>query len=229
MSMVDWSTLAATTIAAASFIWGIISWRASYLGQKKIELAEQVYELSLNCADHIRAIRSPAGYIGEGSTRPRSTNESEEQRVILDNAYVALERIEARKDDFNKLFSLVPRFEFYFNENSTKHVMEISHILQEIRISSIKLSRYWINQGRDFINNEDFEKHLKKMNDAEEIFWDSFDINDPINHRLDKSISHIKDICKRSVNPNVNIWIILKKILYNIDQFFRIPPNIRDM
>lgn len=223
----DWITLAATIVAAASFVWGVFSWRASYLGQKKIELAEQVYEISLNCVDHVRAIRSPMSYVGEGSTRQRSDNESAGESELYDRAYVALERMEGRKEDFNKLFSLMPRFEFYFGEIATKPIRDIQEILQEIRSASFRLRHYWIQQGRQFASGEEFQDHLTQMHAAEAVFWDGYNGDDPINPRLELAASQVKETCKRAIDPRVNLWWMLKRGLVRIEDFLRIPSDIR--
>lgn len=224
----DWITLAATVVAAASFVWGVVSWRASYLGQKKIELAEQVYELVLTCVDHVRAIRNPVGYVGEGSSRPRAENERPEESDIYDRAYVALERMESRKEDFNKLFSLSPRFEFYFSDGAAGPIREISAILREIRSASHRLRHYWLRQGGQFSTEEEFHKHLERMHAAEAIFWEGSAEEDPIEPRLARLTNEVKETCKLSIDPKVNLWWALKRILRRLDDFLRIPPNIRD-
>lgn len=163
-------SVCATLIAAASFVWGVVSWRSSYLGQKKIELAEQVYELFLTCADHIGAIRSPFGYTGEGQPGQRAENETAEETEIYNRAYVAIERLERRREDFNKLFSLMPRFEFYFGATAAAPIKVVGDALNEIRSASNMLRHYWLRQGGHFPEREDFERHLERMHRYEAVF-----------------------------------------------------------
>ncbi|MFK0684902.1 hypothetical protein SD208_11335 [Ochrobactrum sp. BD67] len=222
----DWISVAATLIAAASFVWGVVAWRTSYLGQKKIELAEQVYELFLTCADHISAIRSPFGYVGEGASRQRAANETDEETEIYNRAYVAIERIEQRRDDFNKLFSLMPRFEFYFGAKAAAPIKAVGDVLHEIRAASNMLRVHWLQQGRPFPNPEAFNRHLERMNRYEAVFWDGSEDDDPISPRISGAVTSIKSTCTSVLNPQPNLWRGMRGGLLAFQKFFEIPEDL---
>jgi len=222
----DWISVGATLIAAASFVWGVVSWRTAYLGQKKIELAEQVYELFLTCADHLSAIRSPFGYVGEGASRQRAENESARETEIYDRAYVALERLEKRGDDFNKLFSLMPRFEFYFGPNATLPIKTLGEVLRDIRNASKMLRHYWLQQGQPFQDPGAFDRHLAQMHRHEAVFWDGGGDDDPIRPRIALAVTSIKSTCTSVLNPQPNLWRGLKRGLLKLEKFVERPKDL---
>lgn len=224
----NWITLGATIIAAASFIWGISSWRASYLGQKKIELAEEVFELTIRCAAHVTMIRDPVSREGEGSTRKRDASEREEESIILDRAFVAIERYEARSDDFFKLYALMPRFSFYFGTSARKPVDRFQSVTQQIRFASYRLREIWKKQGGHFRTQEAFEGHIKQMQAAEAVFWASYSENDPINPILDSILSDVDRTCRHAIDPRRNLWWAMKIGLQRLIAFLRVPPDIRE-
>jgi hypothetical protein len=82
------------TVAAWTAVYGINAWRREFVGKKRIDLAEEVLARFYEASDVIRIIRSPLGYVGEGSTRQAGENESPEAKQILDRAYVVFERYE---------------------------------------------------------------------------------------------------------------------------------------
>lgn len=226
MAVAEWISVIATLIAAASFVWGVVSWRASFLGQKKIELAEQVYELFLTCADHVRAIRNPMGYQGEGATRQRLDNETPQESQVFDQAYVVVERLEARIEDFNRLFSLMPRFQFYFGEPSAAPIIVLGKIVQEIRLASSQLRRHWLRQGGHFADEQEFQRHLERTERHEAIFWEGAAEEDPINPRLNKAVNSIKMSCTNALNPQPNFWRGIRHCSIKCWNFIKIPRTI---
>ncbi len=221
----EWINTASVALAAISFVWGVRSWRTSYVGQRQIELVEQVYELFLTCADHINAIRDPFGYSSEGSTRQAGPNETPEQKELYDRAFVAIERMEARKDSFNKLFALQPRFDLYFGDGSSDPIRELADFMGEIRRASNALRVHWTKQGTAFPSEAAFEKHLERMHKAEAVFWDSFDDDDPIRDRLRSATNKMKRTCNHAINPRQNIWDCGRRGLLWLEHLVKIPKN----
>jgi hypothetical protein len=70
-------------IGALALISGIRAWKREYIGKRKIELAEDTLMLFYQARDAIREIRNPFGAIGEGSSRQRADNETEDETKIL--------------------------------------------------------------------------------------------------------------------------------------------------
>lgn len=224
MEIGDITNTASVAIAAGSFVWGVRAWRSSYIGQKHIELAEEVHGLFLKCTDHIRTIRSPFGFSGEGSTRKRGENETPEESEIYDRAYVAIERFVKVQEDFSKLFALAIRFELYFGKGTTRPIRTMRDIVQEIHLASRQLNRFWMAQGKPFPNDEAFEKHLERMRKAEGVFWEDSEEEETINARLFAARDEVEDICRNAIAPQANIWRSLKHGMIWLQNFFATGP-----
>ncbi len=67
--------LAAVVVAAIVGYLSVRTWQAERLDRRQGEVAEQVLTLLYEAPDRFASIRSPAGFAGEGSTRPREPNE----------------------------------------------------------------------------------------------------------------------------------------------------------
>ncbi len=188
----------AVIIASLTAVYGIISWRREHIGKRKIDLAEEVLCSIYEIKDVIKYIRAPFSLVGEGSTRVRSKNETEEQSKILDDAYVVVERYNSQKDVFSKFYKLKYRYMANFGKNSEQPFLLIRNITNEIFLAARMLGqRYWKNQGRRTMTQDEFQNHLKKMEKFEEIFWEHDD-NDEINTKLEEAINICESICKSS-------------------------------
>ncbi len=190
-------------IASTSIVLGISAWRRSFIGQKKIELAEETLDEFFQARDAISAIRNPMSFGGEGSSRKRRESETEEESGILDNAFIVVERYEKYSELFSRLDSKKYRFSMYFGRDTIRHFNELRGIVFEILSSSRKLSRHWIDQGRREFTRDQFDAHLKRMHAAEAVFWDGggHDGVDPIQVRIDALIPEVESICQNAINP----------------------------
>jgi len=128
-------------IAAIVVIIGVNAWRREYIGKRNVDLAEEVLELFYEARDVIRAIRSPFGVVGEGSTRNSGPNESPEEKQINDSAYVVFERYSKRQDLFNKVYSMRYRYMARFGKDSSKPFDDLNKIVSEI-FSSAQMLAY---------------------------------------------------------------------------------------
>lgn len=80
-------------IAAWTVIISLTAWRREYIGKRNLELAEDILSLFYETRDVIGSIRSPLGFVGEGSTRKASPNESHEDKEVYDRGlFNALKR-----------------------------------------------------------------------------------------------------------------------------------------
>lgn len=149
------------------------------------------------CKEKIAVIRNPFSNSLEGKTRKREDNESVEESKILDNAYVFFERYDREKEPFIKLRTLKFRFMTIFGKETGEHFDEIIKILNAILFSARTLGqRHWKEQGRRAFSEEEFQKHLKEMNDHEKNIWATFEGNDEIINRIDNCITKIENCCK---------------------------------
>ena len=84
-----------------------------------------------------------------------------------------------------------------FGKETGEHFDEIIKILNAILFSARTLGqRHWKEQGRRAFSEEEFQKHLKEMNDHEKNIWATFEGNDEIINRIDNCITKIENCCK---------------------------------
>ncbi len=187
------SVILASVITAGTVIYGISAWRREYVGKRKLELAEEVLALFYEARDAIRFIRNPVSFVGEGGTRNASPTEGPEEKQINDNAYVAFERYNKRRDLFNKLHAMRYRYMAQFGKDAAKPFDDLSKVVSDIFTSAHMLPHYWREQGhRQWKNDEEFRRHLDELHKYEAIFWEMTPDKDKIKPRVDSVISEIE-------------------------------------
>jgi hypothetical protein len=203
-------------IAAWTVILGVNAWRHEFIGKRRIELAEEVLALFYEARDVISYIRSPFGYVGEGSSRKSSESESPEEKQIYDRAYVLVERYNKNQGLFNKIYSMRYRFMAQFGKEASVPFDDLRKIVNDIFISSRMLADYWKDQGRRTWKTEgDFEKHLEEMHKYEAVFWEMSADRDPIIPRVNAVISNIEDRCSAIIGKKTalqRLWVWISKL-----------------
>lgn len=188
------------TIASIVAVLGISSWRRETKWKRKYELAEEVLSCFYDVSERFETIRNPAGYVGEGRTRKRNENESNEESEIFDNAYVVIERFEKENAPFIKLKSLKYRFMVLYGREAGEPFDEIVRLTNRLFLASHRLgTRYWKDQGRRNFTDEQFEKHLEGMRQQEEIFWSNLGERDEFKESVNETISKIEFICQKII------------------------------
>ena len=209
-------------IAVGSFIWGVRAWRSAFLGQKRIELAEEVHELFLTCVDHIAAIRSPISHGEEGKTRWKNGTETPAQEELLNRSFIPMERIEARAADFSKLSSRANRFDLYFGAGASKPIWTLHSVIRTIQGASIDLSYIWPRQGQPFQSEDDRRSHLRDMHAAQNIVWTGHR-DDALAPTIKAAVEEMTITCRQAINPQANFWTSGRAVLLYVDNFFKIP------
>lgn len=198
-------------IAATAIIVSIGAWRRSELGKRRVDLAEELLELSVKAQDAIRDARSPLGFVGEGNTRKRGEGEDPKESEILDRAYVAAERFQRHVDVFNKVYSLRTRARAYFGEEVSKALDELLVARKEVLFAGRKLARYWHTVDRQSWTEEQRQQHLEKMFALEEIFWAGGE-PDPIAAKVSMSVEAIDRVCVRAIRPTRTLWCDVQSV-----------------
>jgi hypothetical protein len=203
-------------IAAWTVIIGVNAWRHEFIGKRRIELAEEVLALFYEARDVISYIRSPFGYVGEGSSRKSSENESPEEKQIYDNAYVVVERYNKNQELLNKIYSMRYRFMAQFGKEASVPFDDLRKIVNDIFISSRMLTHHWKDQGRRTWKSEaEFNKHLEEMHKYEAVFWEMSVDDDPIIPRVSAVISNIEDQCNAIIGKKTTLqrlWVWISKL-----------------
>ena len=171
------------------------SWRREIRWKKKYELIEDTLVLFYEADEKLKIIRSPFSFSDEGTTRKKKENETPEETQLLNSSYVLYERWEKEKETFLKLQTIKFRFIAIFGKEYLRPFDEVRIIVNEIFLANNRLNdRYWRDQGKKQMADEQFQKHLKGMNEAEAKIWDMQDENDVIRIRIHKAIEQIESL-----------------------------------
>jgi len=189
----------AAITASIVAIYGINSWRREFKGKRQMELAEDVLALFYRARDAIRAIRSPFGYAGEGTTRKPDKNETKEQKEARDRAHVASERFKKHQEVFNKLYSLRYRFMAEIGKDKAEPFDEIRKIINDISAAAFMLPDLWAPRRWRYYDEKKQEELFAQREKYEAIFWEGISEKDEITKRVDKAISDIEQICKNII------------------------------
>jgi hypothetical protein len=79
---------------------GLEKWRAETIGKRRLELAEEVLGDFYQAREVIQAVRSPASFGREGSTRQKAEWETENDTGNLNAYFAAIERLNNHSDFF---------------------------------------------------------------------------------------------------------------------------------
>ncbi len=190
----------AVIIASSVAVYGISSWRRETKWKRKYELAEEVLSCFYDISERFDIIRNPTGYVGEGKTRKRNESESPEESETLDNAYVVVERYEKEKAPFIQLKSLKYRFMVLYGKEAGEPFDDIIRLTNKLFYASRSLGRHYLkDQGRK-LTDKQFENHLNKMHELEDIFWSDFgEKGDKFKEEVNSAVSKIESICKRII------------------------------
>ena len=199
-SLLDIIQSISVTVVTVVAVYGISSWRREAKWKRKYELAEEVLSCFYEISDCFDKIRSPAASTGEGKTRVRNVNETPVESEILDNAYVVIERFEKEQAPFIKLKSMKYRFMVLFGKQTGEPFNEIVKLTNKLFIASNRLgNRFWKDQGRANFTEKQFEKHLIKMQEYEEIFWADYGETDRFKNEVNEVVIKIENICQKII------------------------------
>ncbi len=184
-------------------VWGINAWRRELRGKREHELAEEVLSLVYDCRDRLRAIRSLVGWSGEGKTRQPGPNETPEETDALNKAYVVVERYEARKEAFNRLFALRYRFMALFGSAAGKPIEELQSLLNKVFLAAHMLPRLWRDADRAFRHRDEERRrrHLELMEKLERDFWATFGPDDELDKMVEEVVRNTEAVCEPILRP----------------------------
>lgn len=184
-------------VASGVAIWGINSWRREAKWKRKYELAEEVLANFYEAHQAIQIIRSPFGYVHEGSSRPKQDNENKEESQIYNQAYVSRERFERNKTSFEKLQSLKFRFIALYGKEYEQHFDKFTQTVNKIffasdQIANVRLGQY--GDDKNFI--------AKTNKESQEILYSGINKEDKIESELQIAIMSIETKCKEIIGKN---------------------------
>jgi len=186
-------------IAICLAIYGIDSWRRSHIGIRQIELAEDTLALFYEASDAVKQIRHPLGYSNETEDITQNENETDNQFEARKNASIVFYRYNKHQELFSKIYASRYRFMSQIGKDKAKPFEDLHKLIMEIIIAARMLSKLW-SSPHNHLTPEQAEKHRKKIEKYEAVFWDGLEDEDPINPELDKIITDIEDICQNIIS-----------------------------
>lgn len=177
--------------------------------KRRIDLAEEVLALFYEAEEAIRFIRSPAGWVGEGSSRQRRDNERQEESAALDRAYIVIERYQKYEVTFNALKSKSHRFKATFRGDAHRPFQMIDDVLRKIFIASNILGEYYWQKvqglppvGNQFTSQEQLADFLKGMNEQQAVFSAMFE-PDTISPVVAEAVGRVEKIADTAAKEYV--------------------------
>ncbi len=166
---------------------GLNRWRAETIGKRKVELAEEVLADFYQARDIIAAARSPFGTSGEGDTRPKGANETEEDTRVLNGYFRAAERLRVKAEFFAQAWARRYRFIAVFGPGAGKAYDDIFEVRNEIIVSVGSLIH--AHRASDSAELARARRHW------ENTIWEG-EPDDPIPDRVDQIIKTIEGACR---------------------------------
>jgi len=174
-------------IASISAIYAINAWQKEFIGKRKIELAEEMLAKYFQIKDAISFIRNPWSNNEEGKSRKKSEFENPDSTELLDRAFIVFERYEKQKEVFNEFNVMKYKFMARFGKETEEVFIRVNKAVNKIFIAARMLGTYyWQRQGIVKMTDEEFEKHLEKMEKHEGVFWEMEAEKDEIKIELEE-------------------------------------------
>jgi len=156
--------------------------------KRQQDLAEEVLAGFCEIRDLMRAVRSPAGYEGEGKTRRREPGETDDIARQKDSYFAVLERFELRRETIARVMSREHRMAAWFGAEVEVPFRELHEALVRVTISA----RMLVMCAGDGTRRSDPPSWKKWESD---IWWGVED-PDPIATKIDAVVARIDQICR---------------------------------
>jgi len=135
-SVTDWLQTTIFGASALAAYWGLSAWKQEAVGRRKAELAEDILARFYEARDIFPVLRSPFSSPGEGATRQKNDDETEDLARHLDLLYVPFERYNYHREFFAQLQSKRYRFRAYFGEQADEPFVKLNKALNEFLVAA---------------------------------------------------------------------------------------------
>lgn len=194
-------------LAAIVFLAGVGAWKRTYIGRRRIALAQILLARFYEVEDIIAEIRTPLSWEGEGRTRRRGEHESPQDSDRLDRAWIVIERYQRHQRFFAELRALRYRAIAMFGEGVVGSFDEVEAVIRAILQSSHMLGSYhWKRQGEGFIDRAEFDRHLRDKWECEAVIWKMSGDKDKISPRVSAAVRQIEGIARPEFQALDSIW-----------------------
>ena len=144
----------------------------------------------------------------EGQSRKADPKETNEEKQLLDAAFVAIERYQRYQELFNKLHAMRYRFMAQFGAEGAKPFDELRAQVNSVLSASHMLSMMWtrnLGRRRGAEGTEQFHMQVEKF---ENVYWEGFD-DDPIKPEIDRIIREIEATCRAIITSKRTLFSLL--------------------
>ena len=184
--------------AAIVGLIGVNSWRKQLRGKRKFSITEDVLTAFYQASDIIRNMRYPVSSVEEGKSRPKSNDENEEQSEFMDRAYVVYVRYYKEKEFFSKLWALKYKVRALMGKGAIKPFEDLHTVINDILFAAHMLGKYYWPKTKRIEDPTELNKHYDNMNKREALLYFKYEDPDPIEARIDKIITDIENIVRKS-------------------------------
>lgn len=177
--------------------YNLSAWQREHRGKRNIELAEETLALFYEAKDVIAWMRSPMGFTNETDSIKREERETSEEFEARKRASFIFVRYNQNKELFSKIHSFRYRFMAQIGKEKAKPFYDLDKIVKEIVSAARILIILWSEKLPN--TEEEQEKQKEQIRKKEELIWDTFSDNDPVNTKVDKLILDIEKVCQNVI------------------------------
>lgn len=166
---------------------GVNAWQDQHVWTRNAELAEELMVTARDFQHAMQRVRSPIGYAGEGASRERGQNESDDLKRHLDHLFTPIERLRNENDVLTRLQSADSRSRVRFG----KEVCDCLDSLLEAYRECLTTARVRYLMGRDMfghlLSNDEIEAKRKR----DEVVW-TIEGSDALGERIRSAVSGLE-------------------------------------
>lgn len=185
----------ALILASVSVIYGVFKWRIEFVGQRRVELAENILALFYEAENALWVVRNKLGYPGEVESREATENESPNEKSIRDGAHVYIERLRKNNELFGNIHALRYRYMALFGKENGKPFDDLDQIINDLVFSAQGWAHYMIELKAMSAGDERFDETQENYKEAERVMR-AMAKDDPIAIKIDAVIKEIESKCQ---------------------------------
>lgn len=183
----------AGTVAALAARRGLTTWRREMKARRRAELAEHTLAMFYEARDIISAARFPGSFGGEGSSRDRQTDETDDERRYRNALYVPVERLNQNAEFWGRFEAARYPFMAVFGDEAATHFQTVRGVRSRVIISAGRLVR---EHGSAIEKREDYQHRRERLEN--DIGWGLTE-EDELAKQIEGVVSAIEDICRPAI------------------------------
>ena len=183
----------AATMAAWAAWRGLKTWRHEMTARRRAELAERTLAMLYEARDIIEGARIPGHFGGEGSSRERQSDETEDETSYRNAIYVPVERLTRQTEFWGRFEAARYPFIAVFGQEAATHFQTVREIKNRVIISAGSLLR---THGRVSEERKDRQRQQERL--ESDIGW-GLTKEDELAGKIESAVSAIEEICRPAI------------------------------